>query len=622
MSPKTTGSGKVKAKSFRVVRDLPDVFLPAPPASKGTAAWKEWAKEAFIELLRNGYTYEDAVNFLGVSRGWWEKNAERDPEFGTLARDIREGRDPEVGEDGVRDYPDLRGMSYSQFAWEYLGLKVFEHQAPIVEALEDGNINKVIVNGFPESGKSTHVSLGYILYRIALNPDIRVALVSKSQGKAEDLLRRLKRYMTEEHLYDETERNLIKDFKGFKPTSSSSHRWDQEQITVRQRRSGERDATVQALGVGAQIYGARIDLLILDDALTLENQLTPERRTKIDSWFLQEASSRAHKGDIVVVGTRIHPEDNFRSWREAWEDDPHATFVDIPAIKLDENGEEYSTWEDYWPLDGEMVWDEFNKMERYQKGMRDIRKEMEALGSWRWRLIYQQENVALDATIFSQEMIDRALEKGKDRSMGMVDPREILILGIDPAITGRAAAVLIAYDPITRVRTVVDVFAGDQLGAIGVREKLMYQFWERYHPQRTLIEVNYAPTIMGDEVLRARAEAAGTLLLPHTTYGRGRKRGSINDEEYGIAAMAPLLSGGMFAFPSATSADLRKLQPLLEDLRAFPYSDVKDAVVALWIAAGEVEMVAVKTPDVEEIIQGRNLPPHLARRLRGGRNRA
>ena len=422
--------------------------------------------------------------------------------------------------------------------------------------------------------------------------------------------------MTEEHLYDNTERNLIADFKGFKPDSHSAHRWDADQITIRQRRSGERDPSIQALGIGAQIYGSRLDLLLLDDALTLENQLTETRRANLDSWFLQEASSRAHKGEIVVVGTRVHPQDNFRSWKAAWSEDPHAAFVDIPAIVLNDEGDEETTWPDYWPLDGQMVWDQFNQVERYQKGMRDIRKEMESLGAWRWRLVYQQEDVGDDATIFSKEMIDRALELGEDRMLGQVEPHEILILGVDPALSGRAAAVVLAYDPRSRVRTVVDLLVTDRLGADGIRHKLLYQFWEKYHPQRTLVEVNYAPTLMGDEVLKARARAAGTLLLPHKTYGAGRKRGSINDEEYGIAAIAPLIRGGLYRFPSATPQDRTQLEPLLADMQAFPYSETKDALVGLWICEGEVSSVAATPPDPENIIAARNLPPALARRLR------
>lgn len=614
---KTTRSGKIKAQSFKVVRDLPDVYLPPPPTSKGTTAWKVWAKESFLELLRQGFSIQGAVDFLGVSRGWWEKNSERDPEWAVLARAIRSGDDPSTAE-AYRNWPDISWMSYTQFADEYLGLKVFEHQEPIVTALEDPNINKVIVNGFPESGKSTHVSLGYVLYKLCLNPDTRVAIVSKSTSKAQDILRRVKRYMTEEHLYDNTQRNLIQDFKGFRPDTHSSHRWDAEQITIRQRRSGERDPSIQALGIGAQIYGSRLDLLLLDDALTLENQMTENRRANLDSWFLQEASSRAHKGEIVVVGTRVHPQDNFRSWKEAWKDDPHSAFVNIPAI-VGEGDAELSTWPDYWPLDGQMILDEFNGREYYQKGLRDIRNEMEALGVWRWRLVYQQEDVGDDATIFSQEMIDRALELGETRMLGQVHPHEILILGIDPALSGRAASLVLAYDPRTRVRTVVDLLVTDKLGATGIREKLMYMFWEKYHPQRTLIEVNYAPTLMGDDVLKSRAHAAGTLLLPHTTYGRGRKRGSINDEEYGIAAVAPLFGGGLYALPSATPQDRKRLEPLIADMQAFPYSDTKDALVALWIAEGEIPTIAATPPDVEHTIQSRNLPPAIARRLRRGR---
>lgn len=317
----------------------------------------------------------------------------------------------------------------------------------------------------------------------------------------------------------------------------------------------------------------------------------------------------------MVAGTHVHPQDNFFSWMTAWQDDPHAAFVIIPAIvKVD--GVEQSTWPEYWPLEGSMIFDEFEQRERYQKGMLDIRKEMESLGSWRWRLVYQQEDVGVESTIFSKEAIDRALDLGKYRSLGQVEPHEILVLGIDPAITGRAAAVLMAYDPRSRVRTVVDLFVGDSLGATGVRSKLMYEFWEKYHPQRTLIEVNYAPTIMGDDVLKARARAAGSLLLPHKTYGAGRKRGSINDEEYGIAAVSPLLSGGLWCFPSATPHDQRKLEPLLNDLAAFPYSDEKDALVAMWICEGEVPLLEVKQPDPDEVARARNLPPKIARRLK------
>lgn len=37
------------------------------------------------------------------------------------------------------------------------------------------------------------------------------------------------------------------------------------------RNSSEKDPTLQALGMGGQIYGARADLIILDDVITTAN---------------------------------------------------------------------------------------------------------------------------------------------------------------------------------------------------------------------------------------------------------------------------------------------------------------------------------------------------------------
>ncbi len=40
------------------------------------------------------------------------------------------------------------------------------------------------------------------------------------------------------------------------------------------RDSGEKDPTVQALGFGSQIYGARADLIILDDVVMNANAMS------------------------------------------------------------------------------------------------------------------------------------------------------------------------------------------------------------------------------------------------------------------------------------------------------------------------------------------------------------
>ena len=325
---------KVKAQIFGANNEIfqfdqdAEIYLPPPPAKKGTSLWKAWAMESFLECIRYGLTYTEACKRIGVTRKWWEENSIRHKDWASEARQIRSG-------DAVKDsYPDLSNMSFSEFCKLYFNVEFAPHQTEIEEALSDPQGRLVLVLGHPESGKSTLSSLWYPVYKMCQNPDIRIALVTKSGEKAQDLLNRIKRYLTDPHLYKDCERNLIEDFNGFKSQKSDGFGWSKDQITIRQRESGERDPTVQALSVGKQIYGSRLDLLILDDALTLENQQTDIRRRRIDEWFTQEARSRAQRGQTVVNGTRIHPLDNYGQMEKSPGKD-HKNFfghISIPAI--------------------------------------------------------------------------------------------------------------------------------------------------------------------------------------------------------------------------------------------------------------------------------------------------
>jgi hypothetical protein len=203
--------------------------------------------------------------------------------------------------------------------------------------------------------------------------------------------------------------------------------------------------------------------------------------------------------------------------------------------------------------------------------------------------------------------------------MGEVYDHEHLILGVDPATTGRAAALVLAVDPTTRVRTVVDIFVGASLGATGLKQELMYNFWEKYRDHiigTTVIESNFVKTLKGDEGLQARADAYGTVLDQswHTT-AKGRQ--GKWDEEYGIAAMASLFGTGLMAFANAGAGDLAKLQPLIEDLLVFPWSETQDAAIALWLANSWATTTTTALPSQAEIKNRRGVPGVVQRR--GGR---
>lgn len=592
---------------------LPYVHMAAPPAKKGTTAYKEWAMEQFERLLRAGYSFSAAIQYLGMETKTWENWTKRYPDWAADMRRIRQG------EQQNWTYPDITNMSFGAFCREYGGFELAEHQKWIEGALADPLGRLVLILGHPESGKSTLISLWYVLYNIAKDPDIRIALVSKSSSKAQDLLTRVKRYLTEDHLYAHTPRNLITDFNGWKP-EHGEFEWSLDAIFVKHRKSGERDPTVQALGIGKQIYGTRLDLLILDDALVLDNQISELVRERIDSWFTNEAMSRVHRGQTIVNGTRLFPYDLYGQWKKSWMSNRLFRQVSIPAILDEHTDNERPTWPEYWALDGYDIYDTVDGDEvvvGYREGLRDIRERVVSRDLNRWKLVYQQEDVEETDSVFSERHIQQALDLGASRRIGQVFDHEVLILGVDPATSGRAAAVLLAFDPQTMIRTVVDIFVGTQLGALGIRNDLFYRFWDRYRFHRvnyTALETNYAPTLLGDETFRARADAAGTVLIEHKTVGRGHKRGSIHDEEYGIGAMASLFAGGLMALPSATVEDRRVLTPLIDDMRVFPFAEQKDALVGLWVAETQTKQARLVRVDQTEAAIRRGVPPYLIQR--------
>lgn len=594
---------------------LPEVFIPKAPGEKGSPERADWAKEHFLTLLKHGYNFTQAAERLGYSYKWWSATRKRYPDWEREALAIASG------DVTLWSFPDLSRTSFNEFCELYAGFTLAEHQTWIAAALEDPLAKLVLILGHPESGKSTLVSLWYVLYRLCQDPDSRFALVTKNMTKAQDMLSRIKRYMTEEHLYADSPRNLIEDFNGFRPAHGEMD-WSQDQIMIKHRRSGERDPSVQALGIGKQIYGSRLDYLILDDALVQDNQISETTRERIDNWFDSEARSRAQRGQTIVNGTRLLPQDLYGQWKKAWESHRLFRNVIIPAIVNEYTEQEEVTWKEYWTLDGYDIKETHGGEEivvGHQMGMRDIRSSILAKNPDRWRLVYQQEDVEEDSSIFLQAHMDKALELGADRPLGTVYPHERLVLGVDPATTGRAASVLLAVDPTTRVRTVVDLFVGRGLGASGVRQELLYHFWEKYkamgHPvDVTVIETNFAKTLLGDETLKQRASAAKTTMVDHHTKSVG-KRGKW-DEEYGIAAMAPLFGSGLLAFANGGVEDRQRLQPLIEDLLVFPWSDIQDCVMALWVAMGEATGGPVTVVPRAESQRRRGVPDVIRRRTR------
>ena len=166
--------------------------------------------------------------------------------------------------------------------------------------LEEGESDLIICNMPPEHSKTTSMTINYVVYRICMDPNVRIILISKTQAMARKMLLAIKSRLTHPKYAD-----LIAAYGppgGFEKGSES---WTQDMIYVSAdvRDSGEKDPTVQALGIRGHVYGARADLIIMDDCVDLTN--AHEHEKQID-WVQSEVISRVSaSGSLLVVGTQI-----------------------------------------------------------------------------------------------------------------------------------------------------------------------------------------------------------------------------------------------------------------------------------------------------------------------------
>lgn len=183
-----------------------------------------------------------------------------------------------------------------------------------------------------EHGKTQQLSIGRPLYELGRDRNLRVAIVSNTAHQATKIIRTIAQYIERS---DE-----LSAITGLRPGNP----WTTTQLFV-ERDVVAKDPSVQACGIGGNILGSRIDLLILDDVLDYENCRTPEQRKKLIEWYTATLAGRltAHSR-VLVVGTAFYPDDllHYLARLQGWK------AVRYPAVN-ENTGEPY--WPDRWPLE-------------------------------------------------------------------------------------------------------------------------------------------------------------------------------------------------------------------------------------------------------------------------------
>lgn len=189
-----------------------------------------------------------------------------------------------------------------------------------------------------EGGKTNQVAIGRVLWELGRNPNIRVCVVSKTTEMAKKIVRAIGQYISGDGPGSKALREV---FPKLRPNTDPALTWTAQSLTV-DRPVTAKDPSVTATGVEGNIHGSRIDLLVVDDIIDLDNTKTSSKRETVWTWLRGTAMGRLTAGArVVVMGNAWHPEDAMhRLWREAG----FQRFV-FPVVS--EQG--VLSWPEVWP---------------------------------------------------------------------------------------------------------------------------------------------------------------------------------------------------------------------------------------------------------------------------------
>jgi hypothetical protein len=564
------------------------------------------AKKKVLALVSEGMSPKRAMEEIGSKpdtiRIWMMRDATFAAE---LEQSVSDAKSNSIKALGIA----REDITFPQFSTMFLDQKPFPHHLNWIDLLEDrpptwqhpsiiyepGDKTRVLINVPPEHAKSTVITVNYSTYRIALNPNVRIIVVSKTLNKAREFVYAIKQRLSHPRW---TKLQTTFGPEGGWKEDSDTWRVDTVYLGGDARNSSEKDPTIQALGMGGQIYGARADLIILDDCITTAN--AHEFEKQID-WLQKEVITRLGKnGKLLIVGTRIAAQDFYKELRDPkyWSNGKSPfTYMGMPAVL--EYSDKPEDWKTLWeksdvPWDGDEDTPDENGLYPKWDGKALFKRRGEVTPNT-WALVYQQEDVEEDS-IFPPALVQGSTngmrKRGPLRPGAVGHPNAVegyTIIGFDPAMGDKAHA---AFAVITYNRSDFKIYV---LECINMGEptpqKIRATIEElviKYKPQEFRVEINaHQKAYALDDDLRQWLGMYGVRLESHVTNKNKW------DASFGVASMSTLFGtmrddkfqkNNMIELPSTEGSE--GLRALTQQLITWkPNTRGKtDCVMALWFA--------------------------------------
>lgn len=473
-------------------------------------------RDDFIRLLENGRTINEACADVGVQRSTYERWRERWTDFRNQVDYIRsqQGRRHQINDD--------RRMDFTKFRREYLKFETFPHMQRMVETIEKSppqSISMILLP--PEHGKTTLIE-DWITYKLCMDPNARITIVSEGQPHARKILRRVQARLSD------TRSLMWARFGPFYENGQerSGKPWSSDFFTVWKANHDERDYSVECRGWRSAIAGTRCDYLIIDDVTSMKNQ---GQAADIVATLRQDFFTRPGKeGHTIIVGTRVAANDVYERLLDAEDLDGNpiiTSAVVLPAI----DHEDKALCPQMWDLD-------------------QLKRKRAIVGEAVWWRNYQQKPRAAGDLTFSEKVMDTAKNEFLECNQPLAGGHTIL--GLDPALGGGNSFTAWSYND-----TMMRMLDWRRDWGLARTEDILERIAEmarRYQAlgapiEDLVIEFNNFQRGLGrDERLIALGHEFGFRIVPHTTGGGGNSK---LDEILGVGAMATDMSKGDIEIP-------------------------------------------------------------------------
>lgn len=276
----------------------------------------------------------------------------------------------------AEDYAFSRLISYAAYQWpNYRDAPHHRLIARHLEAVERGDITRLMITMPPRHGKSMLASEFFPAWYLGRNPDHYVVTATYAQELADDFGRKVKNQI------EDAAFQAIFPGVGLADDSKSAKRFHVEGVQGGVEHATSQRGAFYAVGVGGPLTGRGAHLLLIDDPVKNREDAESEIvRKKTKDWYTSTAYTRLMPGGrVVVIQTRWH-EDDLSGWLQTEHQHEGWVVLDLPAIDAKGNA--------LWP-------------EQYDIGA--LERIKRALPPRDWSALYQQQPTPDEGDYFKDE---------------------------------------------------------------------------------------------------------------------------------------------------------------------------------------------------------------------------